>query len=190
MTRSRLLLALPLVAVALSLSACSLGSPGSGAPGGASGGSSAGASASSASAAPAGSVSTVGVCGLVPISKVNSILKRRYTDSKEVALPEISISDAAYCLYGSATAAGEFAIQVATSDPSEAVVTFNDATGDALVGQSGIGDSAMYSASYPELLAVWGQTTIVVGQAGSEKGDAAITLAQLEKLANTVHAAG
>jgi hypothetical protein len=191
MAHSRVLLALPLVAVALSLSACSLGSPGSVASAGSSGASGASAgSASSAAAAPAGSVSTDGVCGLVPISKVNSILKRRYTDSKEIPIPDISIADAAYCLYGTATAAGEFAIQVVTSDPSTAIERFSDATGDTLVAQSGIGDSAMFSASYPELLVVWGQTTVVVGQDGSEKGDAQLTLAQLEKLATTVHAAG
>ena len=192
MTRPRLLIALPLAAVALSLSACSLGSPASGAPAGSSGGpgAPAGSSASSAAAAPAGSVSTDGVCGLVPISKVNSMLKRRYTDSKEVPIPDISIADAAYCLYGTATAAGEFAIQVVNGDPSTAIERFNDATGDTLVAQSGIGDSAMYSASYPELLVVWGQTTVVVGQDGSEEGDPPITLAQLEKLATAVDAAG
>ena len=188
MARSRVLLALPLVAVALSLSACSLGSPSSVASAGSSGASGA-SPGSSAAAAPAGSVSTDGVCGLVPIAKVNSILKRKYTDSKEIPIPDISIADAAYCLYGTATAAGEFAIQVVSGDPPTAIERFNDATGDTLVSQSGIGDSAMFSASYPELLVVWGQTTIVVGQDGSEKGDAAITLAQLEKLATTVHAA-
>ena len=191
MIRSRLLLAAPLVAAALVLTACSTGSPAAG--GGAASASaatSASASAGASGGASAnGSVSTDGVCGLVPIAQVNSILKRSYTTSKEVALPATSIADAAYCSYGTAASPEQFAIQVATSDPSDAAQTFNQATGNKLAAQSGIGDSAMYSAFFPELLVVWGQTTVVVGQNGSEKGDAAITLAQLEKLATAVHAA-
>jgi hypothetical protein len=185
MPRSRLLLAVPLIAVAVVLSACSVGSPGAGG--------SAGTSASSSSspaAGPAASVSTDGVCGLVPISKVNSILKRSYTTSKEVPLPAISIADAAYCAYGTATAPEEFAIQVATSDPADASQTFNQATGNRLAPQSGIGDSAAYTDFFPELLVTWGQTTITVGQTGSQKGDATITLDQLKALATAVHAAG
>lgn len=190
MIRSRLLLAAPLIAAALVLTACSTGSPAAG--GGASSSAATSASASagaSGGASAGGSVSTDGVCGLVPIAQVNSILKRRYTTSKEVALPATSIADAAYCSYGTAASPEQFAIQVATSDPSDAAQTFNQATGNKLAAQSGIGDSAMYSAFFPELLVVWGQTTVVVGQNGSEKGDAAITLAQLEKLATAVHAA-
>ena len=93
-----------------------------------------------------------------------------YTTSKEIAIPAISIADAAYCLYWTATAPEEFSIQVATSDPADAGRTFNDATGDTIVAQSGIGDSAMFAASYPELLVVWGQTTVVVGQDGCGEG--------------------
>jgi len=190
MIRSRLLLAAPLVAAALVLTACSTGSPAAG--GGASSSAATSASASagaSGGASAGGSVSTDGVCGLVPIAQVNSILKRSYATSKEVALPATSIADAAYCSYGTAASPEQFAIQVATSDPADAAQTFNQATGNKLAAQSGIGDSAMYSAFFPELLVVWGQTTVVVGQNGSEKGDAAITLAQLEKLATAVHAA-
>ncbi|MEO7720576.1 MAG: hypothetical protein ABIS08_01515 [Pseudolysinimonas sp.] len=188
MLPSRLWLAVPLVAVVVTLSACSVSSP--------SGGSSAGAtaaspgSASSAPSAPAGSVSTDGVCGLVPLAKVNSILKRSYIDSKEIPLPDFSISNAAYCLYGTASAPGEFAINVANGDPATAVTRFNDATGDKLEPQPGFGDSAMYTSEYPELLVIWDSTVIVVGQSGFEKGDATITLTELEKLATAVHAAG
>jgi hypothetical protein len=121
---------------------------------------------------------------------VNSILKRKYTTSKEIPLPAISVADAAYCLYGTATAPEEFAIQVATSDPADASETFNEATGNRLALQSGIGDSASYTDFFPELLVIWGQTTITVGQTGSEKGDAKITLDQLKALATAVHAAG
>lgn len=186
MTRSRLLLALPLVAVAVSLSACSLGSPGSGP----SAGGSAGAS-SSATAAPAGSVSTDGVCGLVPIGKVNSTLGTSYANSEEIAIPEITLADAAYCKYTPAGGTGQFVIQVATSGPSDAVQLFNDATGDILAPQSGIGDSALYAGSVPELVVVWGQTTISVGQdVGATGTMKKVTLDQLEKLANAVHAAG
>jgi hypothetical protein len=117
-------------------------------------------------------------------------LKRTYTTSKEIPLPAISVADAAYCLYGTATAPEEFAIQVATSDPADASETFNEATGNRLTPQSGIGDSASYTDFFPELLVIWGQTTITVGQAGSEKGDAKITLDQLKALATAVHAAG
>lgn len=190
MIRSRLLLAAPLVAAALVLTACSTGSPAAGGGASSSAATSASASAGASGGASAnGSVSTDGVCGLVPIAQVNSILKRSYTTSKEVALPATSIADAAYCSYGTAASPEQFAIQVATSDPSDAAQTFNQATGNKLAAQSGIGDSAMYSAFFPELLVVWGQTTVVVGQVGSEKGDAAITLTRLEKLATAVHAA-
>jgi hypothetical protein len=189
MIRSRLAFALPLVVVVIALSACSAGAPGGGSSGAAGAGGSS-APSSSAPAGPAGSVSTDGVCGLVPISKVNSILKRTYTTSKEIPLPAISVADAAYCLYGTATAPEEFAIQVATSDPADASETFNEATGNRLTPQSGIGDSASYTDFFPELLVIWGQTTITVGQTGSEKGDAKITLDQLKTLATAVHAAG
>ncbi|MEO6114920.1 MAG: hypothetical protein ABIP33_00925 [Pseudolysinimonas sp.] len=189
---SALWLALPLVAVAVAvaLSACSAGSPGSGSSAG--GGASTGASksASSAPAAATGSVSTDGVCGLVPISKVNSILKRSYTDSQEIELPAITIADAAYCLYGTAAIKEQFAIQVATSNPADAVSVFNEATGGKLAPQSGIGDSAMYTSEYPELTVIWGQTAIAVGQSNFAKGDATITLDELKKLATAVHAAG
>ena len=193
MTRSRVLLALPLVAVAVSLSACSLGSPGSGGSAGSSGGPAApsGLTASSATAAPAGSVSTDGVCGLVPIGKVNSTLGTAYANSEEIALPEITLADAAYCKYTPAGGTGQFVIQVATSGPSDAVQVFNDATGDILAPQSGIGDSALYAGSIPELVVVWGQTTISVGQdVGATGTMKKVTLDQLEKLANAVHAAG
>jgi len=193
MPGSRLLLALPLVAVALCLSACSLGSP-SGSTAGSSGASagSAGATASSAAAAPAGSVSTDGVCGLVPISKVNSILGTKYANSKEVPLPEITIADAAYCEYTPTSGTGQFVIQVATSDPTDAVATFNQATGGVLAAQSGIGDSALYSDTIPELVVVWGQTSIAVGQdiGAGHTGKDRVSLDRLEKLATTVHAAG
>lgn len=188
MRTSRLLFVVPLVTAALALSACSVASPGAGSS--ATAGGSAAAAPPSAPAAAAGSVSTDGVCGLVPLSKVNSILQRSYTDSKEIPLPASSISDAAYCLYGTASAAGQFAIQVATSDPAGAASVFNEATGGKLAPQSGIGDSAMYTDSYPELVVVWGQTAIAVGQSGFEKGDATMTLDELKKLATAVHAAG
>ncbi|HXR44885.1 MAG TPA: hypothetical protein VN759_08765, partial [Pseudolysinimonas sp.] len=143
---------------------------------------------SAPAAAPAGSVSTDGVCGLVPISKVNSIINRRYSTSSEVPLH--NVADAAYCLYGTAASPSQFAIQVATSNPADFSQVSNDATGDTMVPQTGIGDSAMFSASFPELLVTWGQTTVAVGQTLSQKGDAPITLDQLEKLATAVHAAG
>ncbi|MEP6842659.1 MAG: hypothetical protein ABJA11_04000 [Pseudolysinimonas sp.] len=192
MLPSRLWLAVPLVVVAVTLCACSTGSPGAGssAGGGAPGGAAAGSAAASPPAAPAGSVSTDGVCGLLPISKVNSILKRSYTDSTETALPAASMADAAYCLYGTASMKEQFAIQVATSDPADAASTFNEATGGKLEPQSGIGDSALYASSFPELVVVWGQTAIAVGQSSFEKGDATITLDQLKTLATAVHAAG
>ena len=185
--RSPVVLTLPLVAVVAALTACSAGSPGGGSSAG--GGATAG-SASSAAAAPAGSVSTEGVCGILPISKVDSILGRSYANSKEVALPAITIADAAYCSYTPASGKGSFVIQVATSHPADAVDTFNEATGNRLVPQPGIGDSAMYAELFPELVVVWGQTAIAVGQTGSNDGDKKITLTQLEKLATAVHDAG
>lgn len=188
MTRSRLTaLALPLVAAALILTGCSTGAA---SPGPASPAPNSGSAPSSAPAAPAGSVSTDGVCGLVPIDKVNSILGRKYVSSKEIAIPDMSLSDAAYCYYTTASGVGNFAIQVATSSPSDAVTRFNDATGDKLVAQSGIGDSALYTDAFPELVVVFGQTTIAVGQSGQASDDANITLDQLKKLANLVHSAG
>jgi|GEM_PF-1961877 len=192
MLRPRLVLVVPLAALAVTLSACSAGSPTAGSSGGpaATSGPSDAASSAASAGVGGGSVSTDGVCGLVPISKVNSILKRSYTTSKEVALPAISIADAAYCAYGTTAAPEQFSIQVATSDPADATQSFNQATGNRLTAQSGIGDSAMYSDFFPELLVVWGQTTVVVGQNNSQKGDSAITLAQLKTLANAVHAAG
>ena len=187
MLRSRLLLAAPLLAVAVTLTACSVGSPGTGSSNGGSEGASAG---SSAAAASSGSGSTDGVCGLVPIGKVNSILGMSYANSKETALPELTMADAAYCTYSRASGTGTLVIQVATSHPADAIGTMNDATGDLLVAQSGIGDSAMYADSVPELVVVWGQTTIAVGQdVGAGGGTKKVTLAQLEKLATAVHAA-
>lgn len=188
MTPSRIIaLALPLAAVALILSGCSTGAA---APGTTSPAPNGGAAPSSAPTGPAGSVSTEGVCGLVPIDKVNAMIGRHYVNSKEIAIPDMSLSDAAYCYYTTASGVGEFAIQVATSSPSDAVTRFNDATGDKLVAQSGIGDSALYTDAYPELVVVYGQTTIAVGQSGQAASDANITLNQLEDLANAVHSAG
>jgi hypothetical protein len=190
MLRSRLFLVAPLVAVAVALSACSTGSPATDGSGGTPAASAKTPPPATASAgAASGSVSTEGVCGLVPLSQVNSILKRGYTTSKEVPLPAITIADAAYCEYGTASRPEQFSIQVATSAPSDAAETFNQAAGNRLAPQSGIGDSAMYTDFFPELLVVWGQSTVVVGQNGSEKGAAVITRAELEKLANAVHAA-
>jgi hypothetical protein len=184
MLRSRFLLAAPLLAVAVTLTACSVGSPAAEPSAGAAAG------ASSATAAPAGSVSTAGVCGLVPIGTVNSTLGTSYANSKETALPEITLEDAAYCTYTPASGTGQFVIQVATSGPADAVQVFNDATGDVLAAQSGIGDSALYADSVPELVVVWGQTTISVGQdVGATGTMKKVTLAQLEKLADAVHAA-
>jgi len=197
MLRSRhpspVLLVLPVAAaLAVGLTACSIGSPGSSGGGSSAGkgAASGGPSASSAPAAPAGSVSSDGVCGILPISKVNSILGSSYANSEEVALPALTMADAAYCSYTPASGAGDFVIQMATSHPADAASTMNEAAGGRLVPQSGIGDSAMYTEFYPELVVVWGQTTIEVGQANSVPGAKKVTLAQLEKLATAVHDAG
>jgi hypothetical protein len=187
--RSSLLLTLSLLAAAAALCGCSA-SPGAGSSPGESSGSSAGSSASAA-AVPAGAVSTSGVCGLVPIAKVDSILGKPYANSEEIAIPELSMADAAYCKYTPASGTGQLVIQVATTDPGDAVATFNEATGGVLSAQSGIGDSALYTDTIPELVVVWDQTTIMVGQdigAGHTASDE-VSLNQLEKLATSVHAA-
>lgn len=145
------------------------------------------------SAAPSvasGTVSTEGVCGLVPIGTVDATVGRKYVNSKLIAIPANTMADASYCYYTPASGAGEFAIQVVKSDPDGATNTFNDATGGKLVPTSGIGDSATYADSFPELVVVWGQTTIAVGQSTSGPGDSPITQDQLKKLATAVHAAG
>lgn len=180
-------LVFPLVAATLVLTGCSAGAA---SPVSTPATAARGTTSSSVPAAPAGSASTDGVCGRVPIDKVNAIIGRKYVNSKEVAIPDMSLSDAAYCYYTTASGVGEFAIQVVTSSPSDAITRLNDATGDKLIAQSGIGDSALYTDSYPELVVVYGQTTIAVGQSGQASSDANITLNQLEKLANAVHSAG
>lgn len=152
--------------------------------------STAGSGSSTAARAASGTVSTDGVCGLVPIASVDSTLGRTYVNSKLVAVPASAMADTSYCDYTPASGAGEFQIQVAKSDPTGATGTFNDATGGKLVSFPGIGDSALYAASFPELVVVYGQTTIAVGQSSRGSGDSPITQEQLKKLVAAVHAAG
>jgi len=180
MNSSRIVLLIPLVVASVALSACSTGVTPTGS-GGAPGSHSA---AASAPAVPAGTVSTEGVCGLVPIAQVDSMLGRSYANSNQVVLP-----DFAYCDYTAASGAGEFEIQVVPSSAG-ALNQLNEATGGKLSPQSGIGDSAYYSDIFPELVVVYGTTTIAVGQSLAAAGDSTITLNQLKKLAEAVHAAG
>ncbi len=190
--RSAFIVVAPLTAViSLSLAACSFSPTAGGtASSSSSAASTSGPTPSAAAPVASGTVSTEGVCGLVPIATVNSILGRTYVNSQLVAVPASTMADTNYCAYTPASGAGAFQIQVATSDPTDATSTFNDATGGKLVPTSGIGDSALFSDFFPELVVVWGQTTIAVGQSTSGTGDSPITQDQLKKLATAVHAAG
>jgi hypothetical protein len=172
------------------LAACKASTTASGTAGPTAGGTSpAGKGSSTATAVASGTVSTDGVCGLVPIASVDSILGRAYVNSKLVAIPAITMADASYCDYTPASGGGEFQIQIATSAPADATDTMNEATGGRLKPVSGIGDSALFTAFFPELVVVYGQTTIAVSQSSSGAGNSPITQGQLKTLATAVHAA-
>ncbi|MEP6481247.1 MAG: hypothetical protein ABJA94_04480 [Rhodoglobus sp.] len=175
----------PLVVAALLLTGCS---GGGGTPATGSAPTASSSPASSPPAVSAGSVSKEGVCGLVPIATVNSTLGRSYASSKEVSIDQV-IAGAAYCDYTPASGSGEFEIQVVPGDPADATQTLNDAAGGVLMPITGVGDSAMYASSFPELVVVYGDTTIAVGQSTSAAGASEITLDQLKKLADAVHSA-
>jgi hypothetical protein len=192
--RRRLALMAALAATATwTLAACGPDSAASGSAGaGATAGSAppSGHGSSAAARAASGTTSTDGVCGLVPIASVNSTLGRAYVNSKLVTIPAITMADASYCDYTPASGGGELQIQVATSHPADATSTMNDATGGRLKPISGIGDSALYTDFFPELVVVYGQTAIAVSQSSRGSGDSPITQGQLKKLAAAVHAAG
>ena len=172
------------------LAACKTSTAGSGTAGPTAGSTvPAGNSSSTAKSVASGTVSTEGVCGLVPIASVNSMLGRTYVNSKLVAIPTITMADASYCDYTPASGGGEFQIQVAKSDPADATGTMNEATGGRLKPVSGIGDSVLYTAFFPELVVVYGQTTIAVSQSTSGTGNSPITQDQLKTLVAAVHAA-
>ena len=187
MLSSRLWLAVPLFVPAVCLTACSAGSPG--------GGSVHAAAAARGlgvlgSAAPAGKVSTDGVCGLLPISKVNTILEANYATRKRPRSLRSRSRMPRTALTGTGVGSEAFVIQVATSHPADAGHTFNDATGDSARSESGIGGSAMFAIRIPNswwsgVRPPWRWVRMV-----GAGGDARITLAQLEKLATAVHAAG
>jgi hypothetical protein len=118
------------------------------------------------------------------------MLGRAYVNSKLVKIPTLTMADAAYCDYTAAPGGGEFENQIAKSAPADATATMNAATGGRLKPIPGIGDSALYTDFFPELVVVYGQTTIAVGQSTSGAGSSPITQDQLKHLALAVHDAG
>ncbi len=138
--------------------------------------------ASSSADAVTGSGSRDGACAHLTVSKLNLLLGRQYTASKNVPLPDPA--SAAYCAYGNGAA--EFDVIVATTDPANASTTLNEAAGNKLQPGSGIGDRSLVGPT--ELLAVFGQATIAASDSSPGRLTP-LTPTQLEAVVQAVHAA-
>ncbi|MEO8828093.1 hypothetical protein [Lapillicoccus sp.] len=123
-----------------------------------------------------------GACAYLTVSKLNMLLGRQYTVSKNVPLPDPA--SAAYCAYSTSDA--EFDVIVATADPADAVTTFNQAAGNKLQPGSGVGDQSLVGPT--ELVAVFGQATIAASDSSPGRMSPP-TASQLEAVVKAVHAA-
>ncbi|MDQ2755770.1 MAG: hypothetical protein M3Y71_04295 [Actinomycetota bacterium] len=123
-----------------------------------------------------------GACAYLTVSKLNMLLGRQYTVSKNVPLPDPA--SAAYCAYSTSDA--EFDVIVATVDPADAVTTFNQAAGNKLQPGSGVGDQSLVGPT--ELVAVFGQATIAASDSSPGRMSPP-TASQLEAVVKAVHAA-
>lgn len=123
-----------------------------------------------------------GACAYLTVSKLNMLLGRQYTVSKNVPLPDPA--SAAYCAY--ITSDAEFDVIVATADPADAVTTFNQAAGNKLQPGSGVGDQSLVGPT--ELVAVFGQATIAASDSSPGRMSPP-TASQLEAVVKAVHAA-
>lgn len=139
------------------------------------------AATSSPDAAP-GVSSRDGACAYLTVSKLNMLLGRQYTASKNVPLPDPA--SAAYCAYSTSDA--EFDVIVATADPADALTTFNQAAGNKLQPGNGIGDQSLIGPT--ELVAVFGQATIAASDSSPGRTSPP-TASQLEAVVQAVHAA-
>lgn len=123
-----------------------------------------------------------GACAYLTVSKLNMLLGRQYTVSKNVPLPDPA--SAAYCAYSTSDA--EFDVIVATADPADAATTFNQAAGNKLQPGSGVGDQSLVGPT--ELVAVFGQATIAASDSSPGRMSPP-TASQLEAVVKAVHAA-
>lgn len=124
-----------------------------------------------------------GACAYLTVSKLNALLARQYTASKSVPLPDPA--SAAYCSYTAGSA--EFDVIVATTDPADALDTFNQAAGNKLQPGNGVGDKSLVGPT--ELVAVFGQTTIAASDSTKPNNITAVTSSQLAAVVQAVHAA-
>jgi hypothetical protein len=159
------------------LAGCAPATSGSGA-----GGTTAPAAAPSGAAKHAAVGSSDGACKYLSIADLNSLTGRSYATS--INKPLHNPIDYSYCSFTTAGKA-EFDLIVSTSDPTDVMSVENEADGNKLVAQSGVGERALVGNS--ELVVQYGDDVIEAGDDTLDPGMHVLTLAQLKAIVEKTH---
>jgi hypothetical protein len=146
------------------------------------GGTTAPSTAPSAPAKPAAVGSSDGACQYLSIADLDSLTGRSYATSTNK--PLFDPIDYSYCSFKT-TRKAEFDLIVSTSDPADVMSVENEADGNKLVAQPGVGDSALIGNN--ELVVQYGQDVIEAGDDTFDPGMHPLTLAQLKAIIARTH---
>jgi hypothetical protein len=138
--------------------------------------------APSAAAKPAAVGSSDGACKYLSIADLDSLTGRSYATSTNKPLSDPI--DYSYCSFKT-TGKAEFDLEVSTSDPTGVMGVENEADGNKLVAQPGIGDSALRGDV--ELVVQYGNDVIEAGDDVLDPGMHVLTLDQLKAIIAKTH---